>query len=121
MELKVLQANGKRVALVKDTAPLILDEQSALDFMMTVQYEAETNRIAVRKEAVTEDFFLLSTRLAGQVLQKFINYDVKLAIIGDFSKYDSKALRDFIYESNQGRDIFFVPSEEQAIERLSRA
>ena len=37
-----------------------------------------------------------------------------------FSGYTSKPLKDFIYESNKGRDIFFVSSEEDAIEKLSR-
>jgi hypothetical protein len=44
---------------------------------------------------------------------------VKIAIIGDFSVYTSKSLKDFIYESNKGRDIFFLPDEKQAIEKLS--
>lgn len=62
----------------------------------------------------------LSTRIAGEILQKFINYQFKFAIVGDFSGYTSKPLKDFIYESNKGRDIFFVSSEEDAIEKLSR-
>ena len=48
------------------------------------------------------------------------NYQFKFAIVGDFSGYTSKPLKDFIYESNKGRDIFFVSSEEDAIEKLSR-
>jgi len=43
------------------------------------------------------------------------NYYIKFAVYGDFSKYTGKPLRDFIYESNQGRDIFFVPTEEDAV------
>ena len=73
-----------------------------------------------QKDALTPDFFVLSTRIAGEILQKFINYQFKFAIVGDFSGYTSKPLKDFIYESNKGRDIFFVSSEEDAIEKLSR-
>lgn len=40
--------------------------------------------------------------------------------LGDFTIYTSKSLRDFIYECNKGKDIFFLPEEEQAIEKLSR-
>ena len=47
------------------------DVQSALDFMMTVKYETGCTRLAVNKEALTEDFFILSTGVAGKVLQKF--------------------------------------------------
>ena len=65
------------------------------------------------------EFFQLRTRLAGEILQKFVNYGVKLAIVGDFSGYDSKALADFIYESNKGRHFFFVGTREEALQRLA--
>lgn len=75
--------------------------------------------MAVAKEGVTEKFFILSSGLVGEILQKFINYQVKIATFGDYSKYTSKPLRDFIYESNKGNDIFFVNSKEEAIMRLA--
>ena len=43
----------------------------------------------------------------------------EIAIIGDFSVYDSKSLKDFIYECNNGKDIFFLPDEKSGIEKLS--
>jgi hypothetical protein len=92
-----------------------------LDFIATIQYETGCNNIILNKSAICEDFFDLSTRLAGEILQKFINYHVKIAIIGDFSIYTSKSLKDFIYESNKGKNIFFLPDEKQAIEKLSMA
>lgn len=46
---------------------------------------------------------------------------MKLAIVGDFSGYTSKSLRDFIHESNNGRDIFFASSEEEAVRMLTEA
>ncbi len=51
-------------------------------------------------------------------MQKFINYDVKAAIYGDYSRYTNKPLKDFIYESNQGKDVFFVPTKEEAFSKL---
>ena len=59
--------------------------------------------------------------MAGEILQKFINYRVKAAIYGDYSRYTSKPLRDFIYESNNGRDFFFVAAREEAVEKLAGA
>lgn len=121
MNSQKIERNGAVIALVKSDTPVITDPQSALDFMMTVRYETGCSRIALNKEAVAADFFKLSTRLAGEVLQKFINYQVKLAIFGDYSGYTSKPLRDFIYESNCGNDVFFVPTEEEAVEKLAAA
>jgi len=118
VEIRTVEKNGAKIAVVTADEKLLYDVQSALDLMATVQYEADSSRIAVYKEAVAEEFFILSTRLAGEILQKFTNYHCKLAIIGDYSKYTSKPLRDFIYESNHGRDIFFVATETEAVERL---
>ena len=119
MHIRTVEANGLKLAVINSSEKCLTGIQSALDFMMTVQYETGANRIAIYKEDVADDFFILSTRLAGEILQKFINYHVKLAIIGDFSAYTSKPLRDFIYESNKGKDFFFVASEAEAIKKLS--
>ena len=87
---------------------------------MTAKYEMGTNNIAIDKKLISEDFFILSTGLAGEILQKYINYGGRIAIYGDFSHYTSKPLKDFIYESNKGKDVFFVKTEVEAIDMLIR-
>ena len=77
------------------------------------------SRIIINKAAICKEFFDLSTKIAGEILQKFINYRKRIAIIGDFSIYTSKSLKDFIYECNKGKNIFFTSDVEQAIKRLS--
>lgn len=120
MKIRAINKDGVNIAHVISDEELITDVQSALDLMATVRYEANSDRIMINKSAVCEDFFDLKTRLAGEILQKFINYQTKIAIIGDFSTYSSKSLKDFIYECNNGKDIFFLPDEDQAIEKLSK-
>ena len=107
------------IAVIKTDEVIIYDVQSALDLMATVKYEADCDRIAIPKLAVKEDFFVLSSGIAGDILQKFVNYQVMLAIFGDFSVYTSKPLRDFIYESNNGSHIFFTATEDEAIKKLT--
>lgn len=119
MKINTVKQNNIEIAVISSSELLIKDVQSALDFMATVQYETGCDRIILNKSAICEDFFHLSTKLAGEILQKFINYHVKIAIVGDFSVYSSKSLKDFIYESNKGKDIFFFSDEKQAIEKLS--
>lgn len=121
MEVNIKIENNIGIAVVNSKEILITDVQSALDFMVTVKYETGCDHIVLNKSAICEDFFQLATKLAGEILQKFINYHVKIAIVGDFSVYTSKSLKDFIYESNKGNDIFFLPNEKQALEKLSRA
>ncbi len=108
------------IAVVKSDEIIIKDTQSAMDFIMTVKYETECSKIALNKEAITNDFFILSKGIAGEILQKFINYQIKFAVYGDYSKYTSKPLKDFIYESNNGKDIFFVKDADEAVEMLSK-
>lgn len=121
MQIRKIEKSNIAVAVVDSDFKLITDSQSALDLLMSVKYETGCSRIALSKSAVTNDFFILSTGLAGEVLQKFINYGAKIAIYGDFSCYTSKPLRDFIYESNKGKDVFFVESADTAIEKLLSA
>lgn len=115
MTIELLEANGISVALVQSEEPLICDGPSALELAVN----AGAQCIAVNKAAVSEDFFNLSTGVAGDAVQKLVNYRYRLAIIGDFSQYTSKALRDYMYECNQGRHLYFVPTVEQALEELS--
>lgn len=121
MNLRKLENNGTLCALVSGENTVITDAQSALDLLVSAKYDIGTKNIILPKELVTEDFFILSTGLAGEVLQKLVNYGGRIAIYGDFSRYTSKPLKDFIYESNQGKDVFFVPSLDESIERLTRS
>jgi RimJ/RimL family protein N-acetyltransferase len=107
------------VAVIHSETPLITDVQSALDIIASVGYEYNISKIALNKAAFSEDFFRLSTGFAGDVAQKFVNYGYSVAIIGDFSKYTSKPLRDYMYECNNGKHLFFVGDEREAIERLA--
>ena len=119
MKTEVIKKNNAEVAVVSSDELLITDVQSALDLIMTVKYETGCTNIAVNKGAIVKDFFVLSTCLAGEILQKFINYGVRFAIYGDFSEYTSKPLRDFMYESNMGQDFYFQPSAELAVAQLT--
>lgn len=119
MKISMIKENGKEISVIHSNEILISDVQSALDFIATVNFETGCNRIILNKSAICEDFFHLSTKLAGEIVQKFINYHVNIAIIGDFSVYASKSLKDFIYESNKGKDIFFLSDEKEAMNKLS--
>lgn len=88
-----------------------------IDIVATTRYEENIDdiHIAVHKASLHEDFFDLKTRYAGEMLQKLINYGVRMAVIGDFNMYSSKALRDFIREANRTGDFIFVDSLESCL------
>ena len=120
MTIAKIEKNGIICAIINSDDPVITDVQSALDVLMTAKYDIGTKNIAISKKLVAENFFILSSGLAGEILQKYINYGGRIAIYGDYSHYTSKPLHDFIYESNKGKDVFFVGTQEEAIDRLTQ-
>ncbi|MBN2571727.1 MAG: DUF4180 domain-containing protein [Ignavibacteriales bacterium] len=118
MKIKIHKINNKPIAEINSEKVVITEVQDALDIMAECDYLG-ARKIIIKEENITQNFFELKTRLAGEILQKFTNYKVDLAIIGNFEKYKSKSLNDFIYESNKHGKIVFVPTLENAIERLS--
>ena len=123
MNITTRTENNTLIAVI-ETAPkelVITDAQTALDVAMTARYELGASRIVFPKSAVCNDFFVLSTGLAGEILQKFVNYQMKVAFWGDYSHYTSKPLKDFMGESNRGHDVFFTATEAEAVARLAGA
>ena len=83
-------------------------------------YAHDEDNFILARENITAAFFDLSSGIAGDVVQKLVNYRRRIAIVGDFTNLQSKSLNDFIYESNKGQTIFFVATREDAIKKLSR-
>ena len=121
MNLTGIEENGVLCVLMESDEPVITDAQSAIDLLMSAQYDVGSKDIVIPKQLVVEDFFILSTGLAGEILQKYVNYGGRMAIYGDYSRYTSKPLKDFMYESNKGRDFFFVSTRDEAVAALAKS
>lgn len=121
MNLTGIEENGVLCVLVESDEPVITDAQSAIDLLMSAQYDVGSKDIVIPKQLIAEDFFVLSTGLAGEVLQKYVNYGGRMAIYGDYSHYTSKPLKDFMYESNKGRDFFFISTRDEAVAALAKS
>ena len=119
LEKQIISKNGINIAIFRSDELLITDVQSALDFIVSTSYNDDCDCVLLNKEAITKEFFVLSSGIAGEILQKFVNYSKKLAIVGDFSIYTSESLKDFICESNKGNCIFFVATEQEGIDKLA--
>lgn len=116
--MRIVDRNGQKVAVV-DPRVTVKTVEDALDLMANAHYQWESCSLVIYKESFSEKFFDLKTRFAGEVLQKFSNYNVRLAIVGDFSEYRSKALHDFIYECNNGTRVFWKSTLESAFDVLA--
>ncbi len=114
--LDIKQLNGSDIVVITDENLIITEAQQFLQIIMNLP----SDRVILHEKNLHADFFELRTGLAGEILQKVMNYRCRLGIVGEFSKYTSKALRDFIYESNKGNVIVFERSVDEALSRLSK-
>lgn len=68
MNIEKIERNGIICAVVRSDEIVITDSQSALDLLMTVKYDTGTKNIVIDKKLIKEDFFILSSGLAGEIL-----------------------------------------------------
>ena len=120
--MNVEDFHGVKVLLVPSEGPRLRSDRDAVNLIG----EAGAHRarmIAVPVERFDPDFFRLKTRIAGEFLQKFVIYQVRLAVVGDISAFvdESSALSDFVRESNRGQDVWFVANHNDLRNRLAGA
>lgn len=116
--IQILEKNGIAIAEVLSDEILILKTSDGLDLMGDLYFQGYGSMILHEKN-ITPEFFDLKNGMAGEILQKFSNYRVRLSIVGDFSAYTHKSIRDFIYESNKLGHVTFVGSVEEATDILA--
>ena len=108
-----------KIAEILPDSDMISSPEEMLDIMATEGYNG-CHGIILHENNLHRDFFDLKTGLAGEILQKFSNYRMRLAVIGDFTDIKSKSLRDFIRESNTWRIISFVDTLDAALSVFDR-
>jgi hypothetical protein len=118
MKIETHNIDDTKIAEVNSDETIINNTEDGLDLLGNLYYQ-DFDKIIIYDKNITPDFFDLKSGIAGEILQKFSNYRVRLAIVGDFSKYTSKSVNDFIYESNKGKQINFVSSQLEAIKILT--
>lgn len=111
--------NGVRIVEILPGSGLITGPDDILDIMAEARFGG-SDRMIIHDKSLHPDFFDLKTKVAGEILQKFSNYRMRLAVVGDFSGFKSKSLRDFIRESNRTGIICFVGSFNEALLKLDR-
>ena len=115
----VTERRGVPVLVCAADGPAIAGPQDALDLIGATYGRADV--VAVPAHRLDERFFTLRSGVAGEIMQKFVNYRVRLAVVGDISAHvaASTALRDLVRESNQGRHVWFVADLDELDTRLA--
>lgn len=117
MDFNLIKKEGyDSIAHIISKEVVFNDAQEALELTMNINYyNQDVRSFIIEEHNLPAAFFDLKTGVAGDILQKFSNYQFKLAIICDLNKYKSKSLSDFIRESNRIGRVIFVDSEDAAI------
>ncbi len=119
MFIKSHEINTIKIAEIISDDIIIQSAQDGLDLMGDIYYQG-FDKVILHEKNITSEFFDLKTKIAGEILQKFSNYRIGLAIVGDFSKYESKSMKDFMFESNTTKHVNFVSTLNDALNNFSK-
>ena len=119
MRTETHHTGRSKIAEVISDRLVINSVEDGLDLLGNLYYQ-DFDKIIIHEKNITPEFFDLKNGIAGEILQKFSNYRVRLAIVGDFAKYPGRSIYDFIYESNKVGQINFVGSISEALVKLSK-
>jgi len=119
MDMQVYQLHGVSVVEFPTVGEPVGSERHAVE-MISEAAGHHAELIVIPVERLSADFFRLKTRIAGEILQKFVTYRKRVAILGDISAQvaESSALRDFVYECNKGQHIWFVANLDELGQKL---
>jgi hypothetical protein len=122
MTSRSYELHGMRVLECAPVAERFRTDRDAVD-LVGAAFEHHAALLVIRVESLDDDFFRLKTRVAGEIVQKIVAYRLRLAVVGDISRYldESSSLRAFVNESNRGDQVWFVASLEELDQRLSQA
>lgn len=119
MEIKDHPINNRKIAEVDSSNQIISSIDDGIQLLGNLYFQGY-DHIVIQEHHISPDFFDLKTGIAGEILQKFSTYRVRLAIVGDFKKYTGKSINAFILESNKTGHILFVSSVQDALNQFSK-
>ena len=109
MTAALIEYANHRLLVLNSEGQILSRTQDLLDLIQEA-FAQKASGLVVPVSRLDRSFFQLRTGLAGEFVQKMVNYQLKLIIVGDISGHvaASDALRDFVRETNRGQTIFFV-------------
>lgn len=118
--MSVQEFDGVRAFIADADGMPISGGQDVLELIGSVYYD-DVSWVVLPAERLTDDFFTLGSGVAGDIVQKFVNYRLGFAVLGDVSRFtaNSTSLADFVRESNRGRHTWFVADLDEFRTRLS--
>jgi hypothetical protein len=119
-ETQVKRMHGLTILACPSEGDPLRTERDTVDLIGDALGEG-ADTVLIPVERLSDEFFQLSTRVAGAIVQKFMNYRLRLVFVGDITPHlaVSESFRDFVAETNRGEEVWFVATEEELDQRLS--
>lgn len=95
MDYKIIEKMNKKYIEIKQK---ITSESDVLD-IINICISNDIKILVIREKAFSEEFIDLKSGLAGIVLQKFMNYHIKVSAIIDKNKIEGR-FKELVYELN---------------------
>jgi hypothetical protein len=116
----VTNVRGTHVLACAPDGPKLRTGGDAVEVIGEALYQ-RADLVLVPVERLDPGFFTLATGIAGEIVQKFVNYRLRLVVCGDLSEHlaGSASLRAFVHESNRGRQLWFVADDAELGDRLA--
>ncbi len=102
----------KYIELISTSEPLST-ENHALD-LVALCWEQDTHLLMMDFSALSQDFLKLKTRVAGNFIQKFINYNIKIAVIMPPEIIKESRFKEMVLETNKGNHFRIYESKAEA-------
>jgi PadR family transcriptional regulator AphA len=113
MNYQIREIESKKYIELLSAAEPLRSENDALD-LIALCWEHETNALMIHHAALSEDFFKLKTKLAGNMIQKFTNYSIKAAAIIPQMTIQKGRFKEMALETNKGNHFRLYESKEEA-------
>jgi uncharacterized protein DUF4180 len=112
--------HGIRILEYPAEGPFLSNDRAIMDLIADGR-SSSADMVVVPTSRFAPEFFQLRTRLAGDLLQKFVNYQLRLTILGDLTQQasESQSLHAFILESNRGNHLWFLNTIAELEQKLA--
>ena len=112
--------HGLTALICLPVGPSLRTDRDAVE-LIAIGIEQRADLVVIPVDRLPDGFFDLETRIAGEILQKFVTYQMPLVIVGDIARHAaaSTALRAFVAESNRGEQIGFVADRDELDNRIA--
>ena len=114
---------GLEVLVCAPDGPALGGDPNALTDLIGDALSHRVSWVAVPVARLDQRFLTLRSGVAGEVVQKFVNYRLRLAVLGDIAGplAASGSLRDFVREANRGTNLWFLADLDELAGRLGGA